>query len=58
MISEDVLTTVADRFRVVVPSGTKMTGRDTIMAIQWLAFPSGASLRLVPHEHTVELREG
>lgn len=47
-----------DRFQVLVPAGTVMAGGDTIMAPQWLTFPSGDSIRLVPEEFIVKLREG
>lgn len=44
------------RFRVVVPIGTTISGADTIMAIQFLEFPTGESIRLIPEEFTVALK--
>lgn len=46
----------ADRFRVVVPAETTMSGADTIMAIQFLEFPTGECIRLIPDEYTVALK--
>jgi len=46
----------ADRIRVVVPAGTTMSGADTIMAIQFLEFPTGECIRLIPDEYTVALK--
>jgi len=47
----------ADRFRVIVPAGTTMSGAETIMAIQFLEFPTGERIRLIPKEYTVALKE-
>jgi hypothetical protein len=47
----------AHRFRVIVPTRTTISGADTIMAIQFLEFPNGERIRLIPDEFTVALKE-